>query len=90
MAGAMPLLSSEAPYSDWTDGERCLTAGDAKEFFHKVKWCVEHRDEVKQLAADAKAYVLEERTMQHNIWRWQEAIDGTNDEVPNAELAAAA
>lgn len=91
MAGALPIVSTEAPYSEWQDGERCLTAADAKEFLHKVKWCVQHRDEVKQLAADAKKYVLEERTMEHNIWRWHEAIDGTNDEVPHhAELAAAA
>lgn len=76
MGGCAPVLSDVAPYDAWTDGENCLKASDAKGFLRAIQQLVENRDEVKQLAAAARGYVLAERTTQAQVHLWQEAIDG--------------
>jgi hypothetical protein len=76
MGGALPLLSDVPPYSLWQHEHNCLKAKDARDFYHQIKWCVQHRDEVKQLAAEASRYTREQRTTAAQIHTWQEAIDG--------------
>lgn len=74
MGGVCPVLSDTDSYSAWKDGENCFKAADAKDFFHVIKHLVANQDEAKQMARAARDYVLAERTMKTNIWRWQEAI----------------
>ena len=76
MAGAIPVLSGEPPYHMWENERGCLKARDAKGFLHAIKRLVQNRDEVKDLAADARDYVLKERTIMANIHKWEEAVNG--------------
>lgn len=73
MAGALPIVARTEAYREWWDKPWCLTAENASEFTKHVRWCIRNRDAVAEMAADAKAYVLAERTIQGNIWRWREA-----------------
>lgn len=74
MAGVMSIVSRNEPYDLWQDDQHSLSAGDAAGFFKAARWCVQHRDEVRSIANQAKDYVLAERTIQDNIWRWREAV----------------
>lgn len=74
MGSCAPVLSNVEPYAAWTDGSDCLKAATAKDFLHIVKHLVANRDEVRQLAAAARAYVLGERTTQAQIHKWREAV----------------
>lgn len=73
MAGALPVFSREEPYRPWFDrnGIGCSTE---KDFLKAVKWCVKNRDEVRAKSAEAKRYVLAERTIAKSIDKWREAI----------------
>lgn len=76
MAGAMPIVSPVAAYGPWFyNDRRCLTADTRDDWLAALRFCVQNRDEVKRLAAAAKAYVLAERTIQDNIYRWEEALE---------------
>jgi hypothetical protein len=75
MAGALPIVSKVEPFRPWFD-QPCLVAETEKDFRRHIKWCVTHRDEVKQLAAEAKQYVLSERLIEQNIHKWREAVNG--------------
>lgn len=80
MAGVMPIVSRTEPYRPWWEREMpCLVARTPREFLKQVQWAVAHRDEVKQIAAEARAHVLAERTIEKNVWRWQEAIASKED-----------
>jgi len=72
MAGAWPIVSTATPYTPWRD--RTMTCTTAKEWEHAIKWAVRHRDEIPALAAEAKRYVLAERTIERNIGLWREAL----------------
>lgn len=73
MAGAMPIVSGGVePYKEWRD--RTSTCFSAKDWEQTLKWAVGHQDEVKQLAKQAKDYVLGERTIAHEIKAWEEAL----------------
>lgn len=72
MVGALPVLQDAEPYRAFKGP--CLRAGSAKDFERAVRWCVTHRDEVKDMAAQARDYVLKERTIQDTVWRWREAV----------------
>ena len=74
MSDACPVLSSVIPYKDWTDGQGCRKASNAKDFTRVLRELVNNPGETKRLAADAKQYVLAERTMKQNAYRWQQAI----------------
>lgn len=76
MGGALPVLSDVAPYKHWRDGETCWKANSASEFRKRIEWCVSHRDEVKQMAEEARAYTLRERTTEAQIGLWREAVKG--------------
>jgi hypothetical protein len=75
VSGALPVLSMVPPYDDWRD-KPALFAHSAKDFQQQIKWCVQHRDDVRQMAAEAREYVLAERLIQHEIPKWREAIAG--------------
>lgn len=74
MAGAMSIVSRVEPYQPWFD-KPCLIAEREKDWKKLVQWCVSNRDEVKQLAREAKDYVLKERTIEQNLWHWEEALE---------------
>jgi hypothetical protein len=46
-------------------------------FASLVRWAVAHRDQVHERAAEVREQVLQERTVEANLWRWQEALHGT-------------
>jgi hypothetical protein len=74
MSGAWPIVSTASPYKPWHD--RTLTCTTAKDWQDAIRWAVRHRDEIPALAADARDYVLSERTIEKNIHLWLEAITG--------------
>lgn len=73
MGGAMSILSDVAPYAGWQD--KALMATTPKEFLRHVQWAVKNQDEAREMGRAAREHVLKERTVEKNIWRWQEAID---------------
>ena len=78
MAGVMPIVQDAAPYSPWVDRGwdwTCRTETDWEEAIREV---VAKRDMVAGFANDAKQYVLDARTIQSNVHRWKEAVDGTS------------
>jgi len=72
MVGAWPIVSTAAPYAEWQ--HRTMTCTTAKDWEHALRWVVRHRDEIPALAAGTRNYVLSERTIDHSIGRWKEAI----------------
>lgn len=76
MGGALPILSDVIPYKGWRHEEGCLKAKTSKDFLRAVQRCVQNRDEVKELAKQAKEYVLRDRDISKNVHHWQEALDG--------------
>jgi hypothetical protein len=76
MAGVMPILHDAPPYSPWKDMGWEWMPSNEKEWDEAIRDIVSMRDEVKALAAAAKKYVLEYRTIQGNIGSWEAAIRG--------------
>lgn len=72
MAGAWPIVASAEPYKPWHD--RTMTCSSAKDWQRALRWVVLHRDEISQLAAEARDYVLSERTIGDSVHLWREAI----------------
>lgn len=77
MAGALPIVGRTEPYRPWWDRTLTVDTTKPKDWLKMVKWIVAHRDEVADRARRAREYVLEERTIAGNTWRWQEAIDAS-------------
>lgn len=75
MAGAATIAQRSAPYAEWFDGP-CLTASTAKEYADKVRWCVRNQDEARAIGREARELVLATRTIQSEVARWREAVDG--------------
>lgn len=73
MAGACPVLSDAIPYRGY-EGP-CVRATTAKDFLNQVKYLVDHQDEARQIASEAREYVLKHRTVEGNIWRYKEALN---------------
>jgi hypothetical protein len=84
MCDTAAVLSDVEPYKGWRDGEGCRKASTPADFLRVTQQLVNDRDGTRELAAEAKAYVLTERTHAKNSWRWAEAI-----EAPKRELIAA-
>jgi hypothetical protein len=74
MAGAASIVARRPPYSEWTDTPEAFTADDPKGFLKHVRFLVQNQDAAREVAAKAKARVLAERTIQHEIERWREAV----------------
>lgn len=86
MAGAMPVISKLDPYEPWQPlvGEACQEAQTVEEWFETLRWCVENRDTVREMAGRARAHVLANRTIEATKQAWADAIA-----VPVHELALA-
>lgn len=74
MGGSLPIVSDVAPYKDLTEGENCLKARDARGFLNQVKWCVEHREEARELARRGREWVIENRSTASQIHLWEQAL----------------
>lgn len=74
MAGAVCIVQDSEPYRPWIPGP-AFVARDHRDFLKWVRYAVYHRDEVADMARQAKKYVLSERTIQGNVWRWEEAVE---------------
>jgi len=77
MAGVMPIVQDAPPYGPWKDMGWEWMPRDAKEWDEAIRDVVAYRDDVKLLAAEAKKYVMEYRTIDGNIDSWRRAIRGT-------------
>lgn len=73
MAGALSICSNVPAYEPWKGGP-CLWASSATDFERAIRWCVFHRDEVKEIARAAREHVLAERTIGKSIHLWREAV----------------
>lgn len=74
MAGALPLVQDHPSFLPWS--ERCLIADSSEGFLEEVMWAYNNQDEVKKMAQEARAYALNERTIQDNVHHWEAAING--------------
>jgi hypothetical protein len=75
MAGVMPIVSRTEPYAPWWRDEGWdFTAQSPAEWEEIIRHIVKNPEIVKDEAARAKRYVLAQRTIQDNIWRWKEAV----------------
>lgn len=73
MGMVAPVLSDLSPYDNWTHGENCLKAKDAKGFKQHVRFLVEHPEERERIARAAREYALS-RSTENMIHLWEEAI----------------
>lgn len=76
MAGSMTIASPVESYSPWFD-QPCVfpEKNTPKEWLKSVKEVVSAgKDGIRDFAAEAKQYVLENRTIHHSIGSWREAI----------------
>jgi len=76
MAGVLPVMEDAPPYSPWKKIGWPFMPSTPDEWVDVIKDVVVNRDEVKACAAQAKAYVLAERTIEKNIHAWREAVVG--------------
>jgi hypothetical protein len=76
ISGAMPMLQGDRPYDEWRElpfARMCWTEADWQQ---QIKWAVRNQDEVRARGAEAREFVLRERTFTTEIDRWREAIQG--------------
>jgi len=77
MAGALPIVARTEAYAPWwRDLNWPYVAQTEDEWAKIIRHLVSNYDEVLAGAAAAKQYVLEQRTIKHEIIRWEEAIFG--------------
>jgi hypothetical protein len=75
MAGAMSIASPTESYRHWTDGPCLMPLENTPKAWTKIiTWMLKNRDCVKEYAAEAKDYVLAERTIQIGAEWWREAF----------------
>lgn len=75
MAGAMPIVARVESYKPWSD-MGWPSASTSEEWVELIQYAVRNRDWVKDMQEQAKEYILRERTIKHEIPRWEEAIFG--------------
>ncbi len=77
MGGVVPLLHDAPPYSPWRQSDWPFMARTEADWFDLIRRVVsEGKDYAVEWAEEAKDYVLRERTIEKNIHRWKEAVDG--------------
>ena len=74
MAGAWPIVSSAVPYKPWHD--RTMVCTTAKDWEQALKWVVRHRDQIPNLAKEAKDYIMSSRLIEQSVHLWREAVAG--------------
>jgi hypothetical protein len=77
MAGVMPIIEDSPSYRPWKDAGWEWMPSNEREWDEAIRDVVTYRDDVKLLAAEAKKYVLENRTIDHEITAWREALGAT-------------
>lgn len=82
MAGALPVVGRTEPYRPWW--ERTFVADTEGDWRRIVKHLVRNRDEVRQMAREARLYCLAERDIRSTVSEWRAAIASVE------ELAVAA
>lgn len=75
MAGAVPFVSDVDPYKG-CEVPGIMHCPTPKAFLSAVQWAVANQHEIKDLAREARAYVLDERTVEANIDKWEAAVAG--------------
>lgn len=86
MAGACPILSEVPPYENWESGKGCLKARTPRQFIDHVKNLLRDPARMRDLAQEAREYVLSERTAEQNVWYWEQALasaEGAKHVVPD-------
>lgn len=76
MGGALPFLQSSEPYWEWEDKEFARICHSPTDWERAIKWAIKNQDEVRHRAAQAREFVLAERTFRTEIERWRNAIRG--------------
>lgn len=76
MAGVMPLMSDMISYVDFKKHDADLVVKDG-DWMEAIKHYVQNPDIVKEKAAAAKQWVLDNRTIDKTIHLWREAISGS-------------
>jgi hypothetical protein len=76
MAGVMPIVQDAPPYDPWVKRGWDFVANTSSDWETMLRLVVSERGAVATWAAEAKRYVLEERTIQGNIHKWEEAVRG--------------
>jgi hypothetical protein len=76
MAGAMPIVEDSPPYSPWVASGWGWCPSGESEWGDAIREVVRERDKVAGWAAEAKDYVLRERTIEKSIGAWREAVSG--------------
>ena len=75
MAGVLPIVEDAPPYHPWTSELGWRWKADSPEAWDAIiREVVSERDHVKAEAAKAKDYVLQNRTIDHEIHKWREAV----------------
>jgi hypothetical protein len=75
MGGAVPVVSRTEPFRPWWDHDApCLVADSKKGFVKAVKHLVANREETRQLARAARAWVLKHRQIKDSVEAWREAL----------------
>ena len=75
MAGVLPIVARRVPYQPWLDMDWPYVAQTEDEWMAIVQELVRNRGQIKQAAAEAKAYVENERVIYKSIDRWRRAIN---------------
>lgn len=75
MAGVLPIVQGDcAPYEPWSWWHYTPVTKD--DWSDVIRDVVNNREDVKARAAEAKAWVMENRTIDKTIHLWEEAIRG--------------
>jgi hypothetical protein len=77
MAGVLPVMQDAEPYRPWKDIGWGLMPQTEADWGDVIREIVANREMVGEYADEAKKYVLDNRTIQGNIDKWREAVDGT-------------
>jgi hypothetical protein len=76
MSGACSIVSRVESNRPWWDGEAPgYAAKTPKDFLNVVKHLVMNRDEVEQMAQDARYYAITERNIHDTISEWRTALE---------------
>lgn len=75
-SGVYPVVQKGIVYADYQGP--CIRAGTSGDWERAVRWCVIHRDEIRELGKQAREYVLAEHEMSGHIHKWAEAIDASS------------
>lgn len=74
ICGALPVCSTVEPYRAWKGP--ALWAESARDWEWALRYAVQHRDEVREKAAQAREFVLGNRTIRQSIGAWRDAVTG--------------